>query len=214
MAGSLQTRRFARADLLGNTCRGKALWVGKVVLIDEGAAEAILVLRERHPANTGWHRGARQGASEVVRQLCAWLTTPGQGGTVQRGGARRRRAGRQGGAVSERPKLEARRQARAQPRSDCRKVVRCRTGEPYLHGYGKHPAVSAAQVARSEVERSTGARVVSRLQRSERSIFSAPSRRAARQTEVGRSSAKRPHALDGTCWRRFGRTGARTFART
>jgi hypothetical protein len=54
------------SDLLGSTCRGKALWVGKVVLIDEGAAEAILVLRERRPGNTGRHRGARQGASEVV----------------------------------------------------------------------------------------------------------------------------------------------------
>jgi len=36
---------------------------------------------------------------------------------------------------------------------------------------GKDPAVDAAQVARPEVERSTGARVGSRLQKSVRGIF-------------------------------------------
>jgi hypothetical protein len=56
---------------------------------------------------------------------------------------------------------------------------------------GKHPAVSAAQATRPEVERSTGARVDSRLQRSERGIFSAPSRGAARQTKIARSSTMR-----------------------
>jgi len=62
-------------------------------------------------------------------------------------------------------------------------------------GSGKNPAVGAAQAARPEVERSTGARVVSRLQRSVRSIFSGPSRGAARQTEIARSSAERRRAL-------------------
>jgi hypothetical protein len=62
---------------------------------------------------------------------------------------------------------------------------------------GTHPAVSAAQAARPEVERFTGARVDSRLQRSERGIFSAPSRGAARQTEVARSSTLRRRVLTG-----------------
>lgn len=65
------------------------------------------------------------------------------------------------------------------------------------NGKGKHPAVSAAQATRPEVERSTGARVESRLQRSERSIFSAPSRGAERQTEVARSSTLRWRVLTG-----------------
>lgn len=64
-------------------------------------------------------------------------------------------------------------------------------------GEGKHPAVSAAQATRPEVERSMGARVESRLQRSERSIFSAPSRGAERQTEVARSSTMRRRVLTG-----------------
>ena len=64
-------------------------------------------------------------------------------------------------------------------------------------GLGKHPAVSAARAARPEVERFTGARVVCRLQRSARSIFSVPSRGAARQTEVVRSSAGRPFVSTG-----------------
>jgi len=85
---------------------------------------------------------------------------------------------------TDRPKLEARRQARAQPRRITARwsgVAR----ENSALGSGKHPAASAARAVRPEVERSTGARVVSRLQRSVRSTFSAPSRGAARQTEVG-----------------------------
>jgi hypothetical protein len=66
-----------------------------------------------------------------------------------------------------------------------------------LTGKGKHPANSAAQAARPEIERSTGARVDSRLQRSERGIFSAPSRGAARQTEVARSSTMRRRVSTG-----------------
>jgi len=64
-------------------------------------------------------------------------------------------------------------------------------------GSGKNPADSAARAARPEVERSTGARVDSRLQRSERGIFSAPSRGAARQTEVARSSTMRRRVSTG-----------------
>jgi len=72
-----------------------------------------------------------------------------------------------------------------------------RTGPLRKKGEGKHPAVSAAQATRPEVERSTGARVESRLQRSERGIFSAPSRGAERQTKVARGSTMRRRVLTG-----------------
>jgi len=44
--GFPQTSWVARASRLGSTCRGKALRIGKVVLFDEGAAEAVLVPRK------------------------------------------------------------------------------------------------------------------------------------------------------------------------
>lgn len=44
--GFPQTSRIARASRFGSTCRGKALRIGKVVLFDEGAAEAVLAPRK------------------------------------------------------------------------------------------------------------------------------------------------------------------------
>jgi hypothetical protein len=41
VAGSLQTGN-GESWILGSTWRWKALWAGKVVLFDEGAAEAVL----------------------------------------------------------------------------------------------------------------------------------------------------------------------------
>jgi len=193
VAGSLQTSRVARASRLGSTCRGKALRIGKVVLFDEGAAEAVLAPRKR-PGFTPGSCGARQGASEVGRQPRAWPKKPGRGGTV------RRRC-----PASTEPKGEESRARigrswrRAVKRAPSRGWIAARWSgvarkNPTL-GSGKNPAVSAAQAAHPEVERSTGARVESRLQRSVRSIFSARSRGAARQTEVLRGSTERRRAL-------------------
>jgi hypothetical protein len=193
--GLPQTGRVARAALLGSTCRGKALWVGKVALIDEGAAEAILAPHERHPGD----RVASGGATGSVRgrspALCVVDNAKPRVAPPQ-GGARHPPSRKAKGAVSDRPKLETRRQACAQPGLDHRKVVWRRTEEPGLR-VGEASCVSAARAARPEVERSTGARVVSRLQRSARSIFFVPSRGAARQTEVACSSAGRPLVLTG-----------------
>jgi len=69
--------------------------------------------------------------------------------------------------------------------------------QPALQEEGRRSILRSApaQATRPEVERSTGARVEGRLQRSERGIFSAPSRGAARQTEVARSSTLRRRVL-------------------
>lgn len=67
IGGGFPTNRKDREnDLPGNICRRKALWVGKAVLFDEGAVEAILVPHE-HRSVKRVISGARQGASEVVR---------------------------------------------------------------------------------------------------------------------------------------------------
>lgn len=100
----------------------------------------------------------------------------------------------------DRPKLVPRRQVRGQPGSDCRKMVRRHAGRTLvgIRGFGFEPpatgracGVGMTQVVRSVIERFTGARIVSRLQRSVRSIFPALPRRAERQTEAERDSANR-----------------------
>lgn len=65
--GFPQIGRIVKTAFLGSTCRRKALWVGKVVPFDEGAAEATLAPHERRSGDRSMS-GARQGASEVVRQ--------------------------------------------------------------------------------------------------------------------------------------------------
>lgn len=75
--------------------------------------------------------------------------------------------------------------------SDHRKAVRRRSSSS-----GSRPsgcAVSSAKAARSGIGRFTGARVESRMQRSDRSIFLLRSRRAERRTERTRGSAARRH---------------------
>jgi hypothetical protein len=195
--GLPQTSRVAQASRFGSICRGKALRIGKVVLLDEGAAEAVLAPRKRPGSNTPGGYGARQGASEVGRQPRAWSKKPRRGGAARRrcpdlpspkGEQRRVRTAEAGGAPS-----SARPAGVGLPQGSLALHGRTRP----LTGKGKHPANSAAQVARPEIERSTGARVDSRLQRSERGIFSAPSRGAARQTEVARSSTRRRRVLTG-----------------
>lgn len=197
--GFPQTSRVARANRFGNTCRGKALRIGKVVLFDEGAAEAVLVPRKCPESRAPEGYGARQGASEVGRQPRAWSKTPSRGGAAKTravpGSATRRKANRDVYGSAE---------AGGAPSSARPAGVGLSQDGPAPHGRtrrhrkvekGKHPAVSAAQAARPEVERSTGARVECRLQKSERGIFSAPSRGAARQTEVARSSTLRRRVL-------------------
>ena len=150
------------------------------------------------PGNREW-RG-RHETSEVTRTASSETTTLPWRGRPTR--ATRRRAAQKwrqdGSPCREEPKLDLRRQASGQPGSDCRKVVRRRAGEPLVENGASCPAhdalgstcgVDAAKVACSVVEQFTGARVVSRLQKSVRSIFpELQTRGAARQTEGARGS--------------------------
>jgi hypothetical protein len=79
VAGSLKPED-RESDRPGSTCRGKALWVGKAVLIDEGAVEAILVPHEASGPKPGVFEGRDRERQRFDRQLCAWPTTPSQSG--------------------------------------------------------------------------------------------------------------------------------------
>jgi hypothetical protein len=76
---------------------------------------------------------------------------------------------------------------------------------------GRACGVSATQVVRSVIERFSGARIVSRLQRSVRSIFPVPPRRAERQTKAVRDSAIRRRVRDEGESIESGNKGARTL---
>jgi hypothetical protein len=144
---------------------------------------------QRDPAT----RGVRQRASEVLRQPGTRSTTPRRGGSHQGVAALGSTPHRSAGGVkrewSKLPKLgtapssalhlgPGRRKAgwrRSRSRVSARRVA----------------AVGEAQATRSGIRRSTGARVVSRLQKSVRSIFLARSRGAERRTEEARGSTQR-----------------------
>lgn len=91
-----------------------------------------------------------------------------------------------------------RRLARAHSGLDCRKVVRRRSSHPA----GSHPSRAAAgsrgsnRGLENQATMIAGARVVSRLQKSVRSIFRARSRGAERRAETSRGSAARNLHLD------------------
>lgn len=157
--GFPQTSRVAQASRFGNTCRGKALRIGKVVPFDEGAAEAVLVPRKCPGSSTPEGYGARQGASEVGRQPRAWPKKPRRGGTA-RGGARIHQAERRGEPCTDRPKLEACRQARAQPGSDCRKAVWRRTEEPDPSARGRRGSILRSVQRKLRARKSNGLRVL------------------------------------------------------
>jgi len=174
--GLPQTSRVARASRFGSTCRGKALRIVKIVLLDEGAVAAVLVPR-KCPGLTlrkavGRDRERQRSDVSLVRgrKRQAEVAPPEGGARIchsPKGEQRRVRSAKAGGAPSS-----------ARPAgvglSQDGPASHGRTGTLRKKGKGKHPAVSAAQATRPEVERSTGARVESRLQRSERGIFSAP----------------------------------------
>jgi len=127
--GFPQTSRVAKASRLGSTCRGKALRIGKVVLFDEGRRKRSWFLVSTRGENSGRLRGAtgsvrgRTSASRMVENAKPrWRRQKAVPGSAL--------AERRTEPCTDRPKLEARRQARAQPGSDCRKAVRRRTEEP------------------------------------------------------------------------------------
>jgi hypothetical protein len=185
---------IARAVRLGNTCRWKALRIGKVVPLTRGRRKRSWLLESVRVSGllrgaTGSVRGRTSASRMAENARPRWhrqKAAPGIHRAERRGEAVHGSAEAGGAPSSARP-------AGAGSPQGGSGVAR---ENPTL-GSGKHPAVSAARAARPEVERSTGARVVSRLQRSERSIFSATSRGAARQTEVVRGSTERRRASTG-----------------
>ena len=170
--------------------------------------EAILALCES--LATGGS-GARQGASEA-RSSTSRAVENAAPGKRRSSAAARHIVKNDEGRRRLCPKLETRRQAQLYLGLDCRKVVRRRV----RMALGLTPqhiadAVIAAQAAGSGVERSTGAWVECRLQRSVRRIFPAGSRVAARRAkraqgrstqqlfpdkEGRRAGAKRVRSLD------------------
>lgn len=190
MAGSHQNRH-AKARPFGSTCRWKAFWVEQAEPFDEGAGEAILGASSGAWSMDRAERGVRQRASEVVRQRRTWPKTPRRGGTALRAVA----------LHSAPQKWEARGEWSNGP-----KLGTAPSSALYL-GLGRRKAgwrrscrraparvvaaVGEAKATRSGITRSTGARVVSRLQKSARSIFLTPSRGAERQTEEARGSTSR-----------------------
>jgi hypothetical protein len=138
--GFPQTSRIAQATRFGNICRGKALRIGKVVLFDEGAAEAVLAPR-KCPGSTlreATGRDRERQRSDVSlahgRKRQAEVVPPGGGAricTSPKGEQRRVRIGQSW--------------RRAVKRAPSRgRIVARRSGvarkNPTL-GKGKHPAV-------------------------------------------------------------------------
>lgn len=161
-------RAKARPD---STRRWKALRTGKVVLVDEGTAEAVLVPRER----TGLCSAAARGATGSVRDHSRGSarednprTGRGSEGTSD-APAFERMQGRN--TVRGESKLFQRRQAQgSRGRIAARRCGVARETRS-VHPERQEPCGCEAQASRPEVERSTGARVVGRLQKSGRSIL-------------------------------------------
>ena len=157
---------------------------------------------QRDPAT----RGVRQRASEVLRQPGTRSTTPRRGGSHQGVAALGSRPHRSAGGVerewSKQPKLGTA-PSSALHLGPGRRKTGWRRSRSRVSAR-RAAAVGEAQATRSGIRRSTGARVVSRLQKSARSIFLTPSRGAARQTEEARGSTSRrflPRQGGITPWR-------------
>lgn len=147
MAGSHQPSN-RESGPLESTCRWKALGAAKVVLLDERAAETVLALRDTrvhwNPVNARGATASVRGSSPALR--VAENATPGRRRPI--GWRSEPSANRGRRRCAEEPKLEACRQARSQPGSGCRKVVRRREGELDL-GRGSAPRSARVRVARA-----------------------------------------------------------------
>jgi hypothetical protein len=191
VAGSHQNRH-AKARPFGSTCRWKAFWVEQAAPFDEGVGEAIL-----GASSEAWSTRPRRarGATESVR------------GRSPASRAADNAAARWHRSSSGRLRLELPEMwSRRGEWSKGPKLGTAPSSALYL-GLGRRKAgwrrscrraparvvaaVGEAKAARSGITRSTGARVVSRLQKSARSIFLARSRGAERQTEKARGSTPR-----------------------
>jgi len=198
---------------------GRRLGPNQVVRFDERAMEAVLAFAGSGNRSCGGDRRRQRSVAQRHRRR---QRSDGAGTPRGRPDASLLERGRCGSPCRDRPKLVPRRQARVQPGSDCRKMVRRHTGTTLVEfgvsasgpASGKACGVGAMKVARSVIERFTGARIVGRLQKSVRSIFSALPRGAERQTEAAWDSASRRHVLGEGESNESGNKGARSFART
>lgn len=136
----------------GGTCRWKALRAVKAAPFDEGAGEAVLVLRGPGSPGSRGATGSVRGRF-VPPRAAVENTAPRQ--RCNRGALSSARCG---GAGSSRTKLDGRRQTPIHLGSDCREVVRRRA--PLHPGRiapeGRSEAVAAARAAGSGVRRFFG----------------------------------------------------------
>jgi hypothetical protein len=131
--------------------------------LTRGAVEAALVLRGTPGFRmASGHDRERQRSSANTE---ARPTTPGQCGAAHGRPPALRQSRDERCDVCTMAKAGGAPSSASQPGSDCRKVVRCRSEEPDL-GRGSIQRSPAARATSPVVERFTGARVVSRLQRS------------------------------------------------
>jgi hypothetical protein len=176
VAGPQPNESPARVGAPGARCRWKALWAGKVVALDGAAAEAVLV-----PRKSLEHASRRSAGRDRERQRRPLPTmsrskTPRQSGALPGSGARLCSEMR-GSCGRAELKLGTRRQAHANLGSSRRKVARrrcCESAEvtrrawiAEARGFGRR----MVKTSRPGVERSTGARVVCRLQKSATSVL-------------------------------------------
>ena len=192
MAGSHEPA--PRKRTLGSTCRWKALWAEEAAPFDEDAGESVLGA----PGGVWSRPGRARRATESVRGR-----SPASH-AVDNAAAKWRR--KFAVALERAPAMESASSGRM-GRSSRRAVKRALPGAGSPKG-GLAPLPKRAHARSSEVvgeakaprtgaRRSTGARVVSRLQKSVRSIFLARSRGAERRTEKTRCSTTRRSRPDG-----------------
>jgi hypothetical protein len=161
----------ARKRSPGSTCRWKASRVVEVALIDEGAAEAVLVfegLRVTGDREDDRGRQRKLARPHRRRQHSGGVGAPTKGTPTQRAPRGDAAAHR---VASDRSWTCAVKRQANRGRIAARRSGATGGGRPSRAG--SSPGVGAAKAACSVVERSTGTRVVSRLQRSVRSILHA-----------------------------------------
>jgi hypothetical protein len=190
--GGLPPNSGSRKRPLGSTWRWKAFWVEQVVSLDGDAMEAVLGAPSEARSTDQVEIGVRQRASEVVRQRRTRSITPRRGGIARAKLWARLPSGNgrgKGHSGRNEPKLEPCAVKRTPPGAGS-----SQDGLAPQSPTGSRSAVAVvgeAKAPRSGITRSTGARVVSRLQKSARSIFLTRSRGAERQTERARGSTSR-----------------------
>jgi hypothetical protein len=191
-------------ETFGSTCRWKALWIEQAVPFDEGAGEAVLgASRRARSKRPGRARGAtesvrgRSPTSHAADNAAARWPPPSSGSLplhpiAPASGVQREWSNgpKLGTAPSSALYLGLGRPSPLgeRKRAGAAVVQELRPERARARGWRRS---ARRKPPRSGITRSTGARVVSRLQKSARSIFHARPRGAERQTEGTRGSTPR-----------------------